>query len=166
MSAQDRRIMTEVKYFKENYNDININIKNEVTELIVEDPKDKKYPKVKFVMKGKYPFCQPLVFVFMNGKETCYLKSRQYHSYPRIIKCIEIIKKMGSTIIRGEECLCCNSILCDTWSPVCTLEKIMDEIMQINYIKQQVKTLLGIDTLGKRYSISNDIELYIYKFLY
>jgi ubiquitin-protein ligase len=165
MNGQDRRVFNETKELKENYNDININIKKNFTELIAQDPRDNKYPKVKFVMNGNYPFSPPSVYVFIDGKETSYLKTIVYHSCPRIIKCITILKKIGYTIINCD-CLCCNSILCEYWSPACDFTKIIDEIMKINYIKKQVKTLLGINSLGKKYGLSHDIEVYIYKFLY
>ena len=165
MNGQDRRIFNETKELKENYNDININIKKNLVELIAQDPSNKKYPKVKFVMNGNYPFSPPSVYVFIHGKETPFLNTTVYHSCPRIIKYIKIIKYMGNTIIRGE-CFCCNSILRDYWSPACDFTKILDEIMQINYIKKQVKTLLGINYLGTKYGLSDDIEVYIYKFLY
>lgn len=165
MTTQDRRIITEIKYLKEKYNDVNINIQNDIAEVIVQYPKESKYPKVKFLMKGNYPFHSPLVYVFVDGKETTYLKSTIYHNFPRIIQCIETLKKMGSTSIPGD-CFCCNSILCDLWSPACLLEKVIDEIMQINYIKQQVKVLLGLNDIGKKYALPEDIERYIFEFLY
>lgn len=164
MNFQDRRLFNELKYFKKNYNDINFNIKNEVIEFVVQNPKEKGYPKVKFVMIGFYPFNQPIVYVFINGEETKYLKILPYHSYPRIIKCIENLKKIRAISINGH-CLCCNNILCDGWSPACDLEKIVEEIKQVNYIKQQVKKLITVNNLGKKYGLSDDIELYIYKFL-
>jgi hypothetical protein len=167
MSAQDRRIFNEIKYLKEHYNTINVNIENDLVELLLNDSKEKKYPKIKCIMKGLYPYHPPVIHIFINNNVETYLSTIRYTNFHRISTAMSIINTKYENKLFKNDCLCCDSILHNNnWVPTFTLEQIINEIMKYNYIKKQVRYLLDVNSIGKKYNFSRDIEILIFNYLF
>ena len=126
----------------------------------------------------EYPFQKPTVYVYNNNKEIKYLESRKYCNFPRIVEAMKILnnknfikdlplsrKVKKNQKIKSQECLCCNSILCD-WTPALVMEKIAHEIMMINQIKKQIKVILELNEVSKKYKIPYDNQVEIISYLY
>ena len=155
-TLQERRIFTEIAYFKTIYNSIMLEIEDDTIKMTVKNPKDPSYPTVLFTMKN-YPFHAPIVECFNKN----YIVWRKYCAYPKIVEAINKINRINDN---NTTCFCCDSIV-QEWSPAIILEKILDEIMRTITLKKQVRLLFQLNEIGKRYNIPESLEIVIFKYL-
>ena len=106
--------------------------------------------RITFSLKENYPFVAPAIDI----------RNQSYFTFMRIPNSKRIPKKLK--FITGNDCLCCNSILCD-WNPSYRIEKLMNEIHHVNLIKRQIKYWLLLDEICDQYNIP--ISDYIIEFL-
>jgi hypothetical protein len=136
-----KRIERDINELKKNYDNIIINDR----EIIIDN-------KIIIISKN-YPFEMPKL----------YIKNIEYYNYLYInnIKINNILNKNLNI-----KCLCCSSILCNTnWHPKYSLMDILKEIESVNNIKLQIKNIIYLEILSKKYNIINIVFNDIKKFL-
>jgi hypothetical protein len=149
----------EIKYIKRFSNELpdlfnkyeNIQIHKETNKIIV------RINQRKFIICDNYPFWAPRVYI--NGIiYSSYVKTAS----KRILRNLEPYSNSITTCI----CLCCNNILHrSNWSPTYHIQKIMDEIDQINLIKRRIKYKILTEEIAEKYKLPFSIENEILQFL-
>jgi ubiquitin-protein ligase len=135
---------------------VNRRICNEINELLKASPepftitysRDIQEIKIKgnitIRISKTYPFVEPQVFIF----------DRHYKSY-RICNS-ERVTRLLKTM--GYDCLCCSSITShNNWSPCYHIQKILEEIKQLNVIKKNITYKIGLEEIGKKINLPEDI---------
>ena len=127
-----KRINNEMKELTIKYPNVSINSNNDIITI------DNK----KFILDKSYPFVKPTVYI--NG--ILYYK---YLNTP--IRIQQILNK------KKYRCMCCETILC-SWNPSNTINTILLEIKNYNKIKEEIKYILLVEEILKKYNnyISKD----------
>jgi len=109
---------------------------------------------IRFELDNNYPFCPPRVWI----KDIPYKEYRINHSSQRIQTYYADL---------GYECLCCCTMIkTENWSPIYQMSKVLEEIDQLNAIKQYVKYKIATEEITKHHELPQDIGYEIESFLY
>ena len=107
--------------------------------------KNEKKIIYKFLISNHYPFLPPDLYI--NNK-----KYGQYLKCPN--KFLNVLK-----YIRGIDCFCCSSCICDgNWTPSMTLKYIIEESEYNTNTKHNIMIKIFLDQIKDQYLIS-DIDL-------
>ena len=103
-------------------------------------------------LKSDYPFYPPDILI--AGR--CY-KSYRVNNSKRIQTYLTEL---------GYDCLCCCSIVSrNNWSPCYTIQKILEEINQLNSIKRNVKYKIAVSDISKFIGLPEDMNDIIASYL-
>ena len=109
---------------------------------------------IKFELDSTYPFYPPKVWI----QDIPYKQYRMNHSSTKIQKYYAEL---------GYECLCCCTIIKqENWSPIYQMCKVLEEIDQLNLIKQYIKYKIATEEITNQYGMPQDIGYVIESFLY
>lgn len=139
------RIMNEIsELYSKNYDNISL-IKENNNDIVILRKKN----EYKFVLDSSYPFNKPKFF---------YINNINYSKILSInIKLSRYLKK-----IYGIDCLCCNSLNCNSkWSPCNRLLHFIEEFNKNILIKKDIYQRYICDIIKKKYNCEfADIESY------
>jgi ubiquitin-protein ligase len=128
-----KRIHAEIAELLSKYKTLDVHYTEEIIQIKIENKE--------FHINHNYPFLPPQV----------YIHSLPYHHFLNTInpKIIKTMKKYTDLT-----CFCCNTIICHAnWTASYRIEKIMDEIANINHIKSRVKYDHAIKFLSDKVAI-------------
>ena len=141
MYIGNRQILVELNIYYKQQDDAILYVN------IHEIDRENKSHWYKFGITIHYPFRNP--HIYYQGRP--YLEFLQI---PRTIKEMTLFKKVTKL-----NCYCCNSYNCsDNWTPMITLQNIIDEIKNIKQKKRDLINKIIADKIKHRYLIS-DIDL-------
>ena len=141
-----RRIEKEIQELRIIYNNIDIKEINNNKEIIINNKK--------IILSKYYPFEMPIFHINnIDYNEYLYINNHKIN---------EILKKYFNIT-----CLCCSSLLCkNNWHPRNTIQDLFKELDNTNYIKTNVKNMIFLEILSKKYNIINivfnDIKNYLF----
>jgi len=140
-----KRLHTELAELFSKYKTIDIHYTEEIIRI--------KIGNKEIHVNYQYPFHAPKVFI----------RSYPYYQFLNT-SCPKIMQTMQK--YSGLHCLCCNTIICHSnWTPMYHIEKILNEIEYMNYIKTIVKYDHAMQYLCNKTAIPQVIGNTIFEYL-
>ena len=132
-SVRQRRIYSELKMLKNNFESFNLSFDNELDLFvltIIDNNITPLFNTISIIFPDEYPFKPPKIKL-------------NEHDYDSLLKMNNPVKLNALKNLTGRDCLCCNTITCyDNWAPAMTIYDIISEIK--NNLKIIDKILLKI----------------------
>ena len=141
-----KRLQKESKNFSKNFNSLSIicenNSENIIYKIFFTDKINYKYNDYCFIINNKYPFTPPQLFINNISYKNFLIGSTNNEStiYNKIF-----IK------FTGLKCLCYNILSEKTWSPICTLTDIINEVNLYRKYKKYIIYKILIDKIKNKY---------------
>ena len=161
-SIRRKRISTELKILKNNYQCVNLTFNNDLDSLvlIIYDNIIPNLNSLSFILPNEYPFKPPKVII--NGQN--YINLLKMYNNPNNLS---VLKSLTNRC-----CLCCNTIVSrDNWSPSIKFHHVISEINENLKIIEKIllkmsfdkfKLLLHYDYRNIKNFIPFTIEKHIY----